>query len=146
MARSISTNPLVLHQLGELADAKDKYKVQIRYDGKLHHDADAYEQQAFLERLEDLEDTLLAEQVLAEGGETIPHDIVQRLDKGDPPLLVWREHRGLSREDVAQASGVDVSVIAAIEEDRREATPELRERFAPALRCDPEDLEPWRMD
>lgn len=77
--------------------------------------------------------------------ELLPWALVKRLSAGAPPLLVWREHRGLDHAALAAASGVDAGAIAAIE---RGGDPGLRDAvaLARALGIDADDLLPWRQD
>ena len=53
-------------------------------------------------RLEDGEDEL------------IPLEITERRLKGEPALRVWREHRKITREQLAKRSRVSRALIAAI--------------------------------
>jgi DNA-binding XRE family transcriptional regulator len=77
--------------------------------------------------------------------ERIPGEIVHRLSAGQPPLTVWREHRGLSPEALAEKAGVSVADVRAIEAG---AEPRLRvaAALAKALGIDAEDLIPWPQD
>jgi ribosome-binding protein aMBF1 (putative translation factor) len=97
--------------------------------------------------LEDQHDVLAAMLARMESAneERIPGKIVHRLSDGDIPLTVWREHRGLSPEALAEKAGVPVSDVHAIEAG---ADPRLRvaAALAKALGIDAEDLIPWPQD
>jgi mRNA interferase RelE/StbE len=98
-----------------------------------------------IERIEGNYDILLFKLAAYESAnqETIPGEVVHRLIGGEAPLLVWREHRALSHEALAEAAGVTVADIDLVE--RRDGDLGLRKMVALAkvLRIDPEDLLPW---
>ena len=102
---------------------------------------------AVVEELEDQLDAALAMLARIEtvNDEFVPATVVDRLSAGEPPLRVWREHRGLDIAALAQASSVDPALVAAIEQG---VEPGLRAAAALArvLRIDAEDLLPWRQD
>jgi DNA-binding XRE family transcriptional regulator len=98
-----------------------------------------------IEALEDLLDAAhmrLARMEQA-NDEGIPGAIVRRLVEGIPPLTVWREHRGLSREALAAAAGVPVALVEAIEAGKDEVRLQKISAIARALRIDVDDLVPW---
>ena len=47
--------------------------------------------------------------------EVIPFAITERRVAGESTVRIWREHRGLTQEELAKASGVSRGMIAAIE-------------------------------
>lgn len=49
------------------------------------------------------------------------------------PVRTWREHRGLSRQALAERAGISASFLAQIESGRRKASPETMQRLAAAL-------------
>src|SRR4051812_27580841 len=82
------------------------------------------EYEALLEELEDAQDlaAVAAAQAreAARGKEAawadyLPIELVNRLFAGAHPFAVWREHRGLSQEDLAVAAGLAPDSVAAIE-------------------------------
>ncbi|WP_161391236.1 helix-turn-helix domain-containing protein [Croceibacterium xixiisoli] len=52
--------------------------------------------------------------------QTLPASCIRRIISGESPLRVYREHRGMSREDLASASGVQSEQIDRIESGRVE--------------------------
>lgn len=94
--------------------------------------------------LEDQHDVLAAmlARIEAANEERIPGAVIHRLSNGEAPLTVWREHRGLTPESLAEKAGVSASDVLAIEAG---AEPRLRvaAALAKALRVDAEDLIPW---
>jgi helix-turn-helix protein len=51
--------------------------------------------------------------------ELIPLEITERRLKGEPALLIWREHRKLTQEQLAKKAKVSRALIAAIETKRK---------------------------
>ncbi len=98
-----------------------------------------------IEDIEYLNDVMAARLASIEtaNDERIPGAVVDRLMEGEAPLLVWREHRGLSREALAEAAGVSVTEIDLVEQGGGD--PGLRKMvaLAKALRIDAEELLPW---
>jgi transcriptional regulator with XRE-family HTH domain len=58
---------------------------------------------------------------------------------GGIPLREWRELRGLSQQDLAQASGVGIATIVRVERGDQ-ARPSTRRRLAEALKISHEEL------
>ena len=77
--------------------------------------------------------------------ESIPFAMVERMHAGEPPLTVWREHRGLTIEVFAGKSVVSVADVHAIEAGA-EPQPRVAAALAKALGIDAEDLIPWSQD
>jgi DNA-binding XRE family transcriptional regulator len=104
------------------------------------------EYQRLLERLEDLQDALDADRILARVArgeeELVPAEVVERLLNGEPPLRVWREHRGWTQQQLASAAGVTQSMVTMIETGRRKGQADTLKRLAAALRIDLDDLVP----
>lgn len=76
--------------------------------------------QAAAEELADLQayDRALAQ--LANGNEELlPAEFVKRMLSGESPLRVWREFRGFTQTDLADASNVNRVQIADIEARRK---------------------------
>jgi DNA-binding XRE family transcriptional regulator len=78
--------------------------------------------------------------------ERLPWAMVKRLSAGENPVLVWREHRGMTREALAAASAVPESVIAAVEAGACEPALRPMVALARALRADLDDLVPWAQE
>jgi DNA-binding XRE family transcriptional regulator len=105
---------------------------------------------ALEQRVEALEDqidvaTVMLARIQSANQEMIPGDVIHRLIDGEPPLRVWREHRGWDHAALATQSGLAPATIAAIEQG---AEPTLRDAatLARALGIDAEDLLPWPQD
>ncbi len=120
----------------------------IRKTGKPEYPVVPYEDYRRLVALaEDAEDLRAAEQAAAElaagEDELIPGEVVERLLSGEVhPLRVWREHRGLSQEALAERAGVGASCISQIEAGRREGSVRVLRRIAATLGVSVDDLPP----
>ena len=113
--------------------------------------SDAQETNALAQDIKALEDLLDAthmrlarmEQANDEG---TPGAMVRRLVEGVPPLTVWREHRGLSREALAAVARVPLMLIEAIESGQEDVPFRKVNAIARALHIDLDDLVPWSND
>lgn len=98
------------------------------------------EWQALQERMEDLEDIAEASAALHE--ESFPAEFVDRLLAGESPVRVWRSHRGLTRQALAEHTSLSEAQIEAMEDGTftLDQHAELCHRLCAVLKCDPEDL------
>ena len=73
--------------------------------------------------------------------ELLPAAMVERLATGESPIRVWREHRGLSQDQLAEAAGLGQGYLSQLESGRK-ANPSLQAltKLARALRCRLDDL------
>ena len=101
-----------------------------------------------LEALEDLLDATSMRLARMEqaNDEAIPSAMVRRLAEGAVPLIVWREYRGLSVEELADASGVPAPLVTAIEAGKEDAPLRKFGALARALHLGVDDLVPWAME
>jgi hypothetical protein len=80
-----------------------------------------------IEQLEDIEDALDIEASANDPHRrTIPAAVVDRLLDDEPPLKVWREHRGLSRSELAAMTGPSHPAISAISKPADATAPPTR--------------------
>jgi DNA-binding XRE family transcriptional regulator len=98
------------------------------------------EWQRIVERLEDAEDALAVRRWRADPSETIPADVVNRLLDGENKIKVWRMHRGLTQQALAQACGVSKPYVSQLEANTRLASQAVLRKLASALRVDLDDL------
>ncbi len=98
------------------------------------------EWQRIVERLEDAEDALAVRRWRAAPGETIPADVVNRLLDGENKIKVWRVHRGLTQQALAEACGVSKPYVSQLEANTRLASQAVLRKLANALRVDLDDL------
>ncbi len=98
------------------------------------------EYQRLLELAEETADVRAYDAALASDEETIPHEMVGRLVRGENPIRVWREHRMLTQAELAGRAGLEVPVIAMLEIDLASGGPEVLAKIAGALGVDLDDL------
>lgn len=93
------------------------------------------------EMLDDIRDFDEALRELEHGeDELIPGEVVHRLIDGEPPVRVWREHRGLSQAQLAKQAGVTQGAVAQLESGSRRGSVTLLRKLAIALDVDMDDL------
>ena len=100
------------------------------------------EWERIVERLEDAEDALAVGRWRANPGETVPAEVVNRLVDGENRIKVWRMHRGLTQQALADTCDVSKPYISQLEAGSRLASQGVLRRLASALRVDLDDLAP----
>lgn len=98
------------------------------------------EWRALLERLEELDDAADARAVLARDEETLPVEFVERRLAGVSPLQLWRKHRGLTLQALAEAVDCSRQMLSMVERGRAKPSTDLLARLASALAVDMDDL------
>lgn len=119
----------------------------IERDGKPEYAVIPYDvYQAMVERLEDLEDIRAADEAMAElergENELIPWEMSERLSEGENPIRLWREHRGVTQAELAEAAGVRKPAISQIEAGKRQPSVPVLSAIAQRLGVDMDDLVP----
>lgn len=98
------------------------------------------------EAAEELADIAAYDRAVAElargEDELIPGEVVDRLFSGESRLKVWREFRGLTQAQLAEAASLAQATIAQIEGGQRKGSAAVLKRVARALRIDLDDLVP----
>lgn len=93
---------------------------------------------------EDLEDLAAVEaykqRVAAGEEESVPSEFVDRLIDGESPIRVWRDFRGLSSKELANAAGISAAYLSEIETGKKEGSISVFRNIAKALRVDLDDL------
>ena len=93
---------------------------------------------------EDYDDVLRiakAKQEIAQGqDELIPLEIMERLMSDESKLKVWHEYRKLTPKDLSEKSGVSVSVISKIENNKQSIDLIKMRKFVAVLNLDYDDL------
>ncbi len=99
---------------------------------------------AMLERVEAMQDIEAMAQFdkdLASGKEEmISSKFAERLIFGENPCLVWREYRELTLKNVSDATGIDVTTISRIENNKRDPSIKQVKSIAQALKIEVTDL------
>lgn len=93
--------------------------------------------QHFLELLEDEVDArTIAEfhEAYTTGREfLVPDGIMQRELAGESPVKLWREHRGLTQQELATRAGISKPYLSQIETGKRQGTVETLSAIARSL-------------
>jgi DNA-binding XRE family transcriptional regulator len=94
---------------------------------------------------EDMEDIRAYDRAMAEidrgEDEVLPAEVAKRLLSGEAhPLRIWREYRGLTQQQLAQAVGVGKSYISQIEAGKKQAAVGVLQALSRTLAVDMEDL------
>jgi len=110
----------------------------IEKDGRPEFAVIPYEDyRHFLELLEDEADA----RVVAEFHEAytagreflVPDEIVRRELAGESPIKLWREHRGLTQQELATRAGISKPYLSQIETGKRQGTVETLSSIARSL-------------
>jgi len=100
--------------------------------------------EALIEAAEDAEDIAALDEFhrkLAAGEEEmLPSKMVDALLEGANPIKVWREHRGLTQETLAQRAGISKPFLCQIEAGERQGAIKTLRAIAKVLKVDVEDL------
>ena len=113
------------------ADARDKLRLitTLRSTEKTLRD-----------QLEDMDDRRAVDAAAAGRGTFLPADRVRRILDGASPLRVYREHRGLTLQALADRIGVGKSYLSQIETGRKNGSLKVMRDCAAALDVDLDDL------
>jgi len=86
------------------------------------------------EMLQDIRDYDTAKAAIERGDEElIPSEVTYAILDGDNPLKVWREYRGLTQHQLAEAAGISTPYLSQIETNKRVGTTEVLIAIAKAL-------------
>jgi DNA-binding XRE family transcriptional regulator len=92
------------------------------------------------EMLQDVRDYDEAKLALANGEELIPSRVTYALLDGENPIRVWREYRGLTQQQVAEAAGISKPYLSQLESGQRKGTTEVLQAVAKVLNVSLDDL------
>lgn len=84
----------------------------------------------------DLSDEDLFDRAMAEDEESFPVTVAERLLAGENPVRVYREHRGLSQNQLAATANVSTAELLKIEAGGRAHSTGTLAAIAKALRID----------
>jgi DNA-binding XRE family transcriptional regulator len=85
------------------------------------------------EILQDLRAYDEAKRAIAEGEELVPSEVTYAILDRANPIRVWREHRGLTQKQLAQAAGISTPYLSQIESGKRRGSAEVLAGIAKAL-------------
>lgn len=63
----------------------------------------------------------------------VPAEILRRELEGEPPMKLWREHRGLTQQALADQAGISKPYLSQIESGKRQGTVETLAAIARVL-------------
>lgn len=69
------------------------------------------------ELADDIQDFDTAMKRIADGEETFPSDVIDRLIEGESKFRVFREYRGMNQGQLADAAGISASAMNQIEKN-----------------------------
>lgn len=87
-----------------------------------------------------LSDEELYDRADAEGGESFPAEVVDRLLAGQNPIRVYRDHRGMTQGALAAAAGIHPVYLSQIETGKRTGSAKTLAAIAEALGVTVDDL------
>jgi hypothetical protein len=103
--------------------------------------------QMLLQKLEDARDlaALRRAERKRKAGRTeyVPSDVVKRLVAREHPVRVWREHRRMSLQGLARASGVKPGYLSEIETGKKPGSVRSLRAVAKTLKITLDDLAAW---
>jgi len=85
------------------------------------------------EMLQDIRDYDEAKKAIEDGEELVPSEVAYAILDGKNPIRVWREYRGLTRQQLAGAAGISVPYISQIESGKRKGSTQVLSAIARAL-------------
>ena len=96
------------------------------------------EYERLLEAEEMLEDVRAYGAVKARADEYLPRAVADRIMNGESEVRVFREHRGLTQAELAEAAGISIPYLSQIEARRRRPSTSVLHRLAarPAVTID----------
>ncbi len=109
----------------------------IERDGKPEWAVIPYEEYERLvdeaEMLQDVRAYDEAKEAIATGEELVPGRVTYAVLDGGNPVRVWREHRGLTQQQLAEAAGISVPYLSQIESGKRRGSAAVLAAIAKAL-------------
>ena len=90
--------------------------------------------------LQDIRDYDATLEAVELGEETIPSEVVYAILDGANPIRTWREHRGLTQQQLSEAAGISKPYLSQIESGKRTGTTEVLSAIAKALNLTLDDI------
>lgn len=108
-------------------------EMYIEKDGQQFVQLPAVQYEAILARLEEAEDVLAIREAKASTAETMPAEVLLAVLHGESPVRVFRNHRGWTQAQLAEASGVNRAYLAEIETGKKPGSVTALKALATAL-------------
>lgn len=95
--------------------------------------------------LEDAQDIASAKAFEAReaSADWLPWDLAKRLRRGEHPITIWREHRGLTQRALATAAGMTAAQLSEIESGKKTGSVMTLKRMADVLVVTVDELLPF---
>ncbi len=90
--------------------------------------------------LQDILDYDQAKRLIENGQELIPSQVTFAILDGENPIKVWRTHRGLTQQEVANRAKISPSYLSQLESGKRTGTTEVLKSIAHVLAVGIDDL------
>ncbi|MDD5094811.1 MAG: helix-turn-helix transcriptional regulator [Dehalococcoidia bacterium] len=94
------------------------------------------------EILQDIQDYEAAKRGIEEGEELVPSQLTYAILDGQNPIKVWREHRRLTQQQLADLAGISKAYLSQIETGKRTGSTEVVASIAKALHLSLDDIVP----
>ncbi len=93
-----------------------------------------------------LSDEELYDLAKSEAGESFPLELAERILDGENPISVYRNHRGMTQQELAAAAGINEVYLSQIEIGKRIGSAGILASLAAALNVTADDLTPLHND
>lgn len=113
---------------------------RIERDGTRYVLVPEQEFQRLQDALDDLEDIRAYDRATASVRDFLPAAVANRLMDGESPVRVYREHRGLTQEQLAAGAGIATPFLSQIETGARRPSVGTVKALAAVLAVDVDDL------
>jgi len=97
------------------------------------------------EMLQDIRDYDRAKKAIEDGEELVPSEVTYAILDGENPIKAWREHRGLTQQQLANAAGISMPYLSQIESGKRKGPADVLAAIAKALDLSLDDILTSRM-
>lgn len=92
------------------------------------------------EMLQDILDYDQAKRLIENGQDLIPSQVTFAILDGENPIKVWRTHRGLTQQEVANRAKISPSYLSQLESSKRTGTTEVLKSIAHVMAIEIDDL------
>ncbi len=92
------------------------------------------------EMLQDIRDYDDAKKAVEKGEELVPSKVTYAILDGENPIRVWREHRGLTQQQLADAANISTPYLSQIESGKRKGSTGVLRAIAKALDLSLDDI------
>ena len=117
-------------------------RIVIERDGKRFVLVPEETYDRMIDDLDDLDDIRAYDRAKSEPQEWVPAEVVDRLLADENRLKVWREHRGLTQQALADRAGISKPYLSQLEAGKRQPSLAVLRALAAALGVEIEDIAP----